>query len=261
MIFRRKTYKIKPELAGRFHDFFHTYLYPNQVKHGAKLVGRWVNEAQDEVVAIWEYRDKAHYEAIEHAIRNSALHQEAQQKRHELPDLYVEAKQDFLLSTAASGSYQAPQHTIAVSGYITNEQGEVLLVRSAHRPDTFELPGGQLEEGESLEDAILREIMEETGIRIRLYGITGIYQNMTTGTISVVFRGDYLSGDLRVQPGEITEAMFTKLTKKTIGELVTRPHVQTRILDAMEPSYIPYEAFAVTPYQLLQRVEIKHEFQ
>ncbi|WP_245208743.1 hypothetical protein [Gottfriedia endophytica] len=52
MIYRRKTYKIKPEKLNEFNDFFHTYLYPKQITHGAKLVGRWVNEAKDEILAI-----------------------------------------------------------------------------------------------------------------------------------------------------------------------------------------------------------------
>ena len=65
MIYRRKTYKIKPEKLNEFNEFFHTYLYPNQTTHGAKLVGRWVNEAKDEIVAIWEYESIEEYQNIE----------------------------------------------------------------------------------------------------------------------------------------------------------------------------------------------------
>ncbi len=42
MLFRRKTYTIKPEMYDTFNHFFHTYLLPNQLTHGASLVGRWV---------------------------------------------------------------------------------------------------------------------------------------------------------------------------------------------------------------------------
>ncbi|MFD1039080.1 hypothetical protein ACFQ3N_11870 [Virgibacillus byunsanensis] len=44
MVYRRRLYIIKPEKLDEFNDFFHTYLYPNQIKHGSKLIGRWVNE-------------------------------------------------------------------------------------------------------------------------------------------------------------------------------------------------------------------------
>lgn len=126
-IFRRKTYKIKPEMLESFNDFFHTYLYPNQMKHGSKLIGRWVNEAHDEITAIWEYKNLEHYEEIEKKIRNSELHQQAKAKRQELGNLYVESSQDFLTSTAYPDTYHHPQHIVSVCGYITNEKGKYCL--------------------------------------------------------------------------------------------------------------------------------------
>ncbi|MFP3472453.1 NIPSNAP family protein, partial [Micrococcus sp. SIMBA_144] len=60
MIYRRKTYTIQPEKLDEFNEFFHTYLYPNQLKHGAKLVGRWVNETQNEITATWQYESMNH---------------------------------------------------------------------------------------------------------------------------------------------------------------------------------------------------------
>lgn len=48
MKYRRKSYKIKPE---KLNDF-NTFLYPNQIKHGAKLIGRWIDDNKDEVLAI-----------------------------------------------------------------------------------------------------------------------------------------------------------------------------------------------------------------
>lgn len=62
-------------------------------------------------------------------------------------------------------------------------------VRSLHRSDTMELPGGMVEEGENLEEAVIREIFEETGIAVKVFGVTGVYQNMTSGGICVMFRG------------------------------------------------------------------------
>lgn len=70
------------------------------MKHGAKLIGRWVNEKHDEITAIWEYESFDHYEKIEKQIRTSNLHQKAQARRKELGKLYLESIQDFLTSTA-----------------------------------------------------------------------------------------------------------------------------------------------------------------
>lgn len=256
MIYRRKSYKIRPEKLDDFNSFFHKYLYPNQKKCGAKLVGRWVNDNEDEIVAIWEYESIEQYEMIENRIKNTELHQKAKEKRKELGELYIESKQDFLSST----TYHPPKHIVAVGGYITNADGEVLLVRNLHRSDTMEMPGGQMEEGETLEEGVHREVFEETGVKIKLNGITGIYHNITSGIISIVFKGEYQSGELRTAEGETSEAVFTKLSKENISQLITRPHFRNRTLDAMESIYLPYEAFKVRPYELISRYEVKKEY-
>jgi 8-oxo-dGTP diphosphatase len=261
MIYRRKTYKIKPEKLNDFNNFFHTYLFPNQIKNGAKLIGRWVNDKKDEILAIWEYRSIEHYESIESLIRNSELHKKSKEKIIELGKLYIESDQDFLTSTAPyPATYHPPKHIMSVSGYITNKDGEVLLVRNFHRSDTMEMPGGQVEEGETLEEAIHREIFEETGIKVHLLGITGIYQNVTSGVTCIVFRGEYQSGDITPAEYETSEVIFTKLTKDNINQLITRDQFKSRTLDAMEANYLPYEAFKVRPYELISRYEVKREY-
>lgn len=99
MLYRRKTYKITPDKLETFNHFFQHYLLPNQLKYGAKLVGRWVTESKDEIFAIWEYIDLEHYHKIEENIRKDDLHYLAQEKRKELGELFLESKQDFLSST------------------------------------------------------------------------------------------------------------------------------------------------------------------
>jgi 8-oxo-dGTP diphosphatase len=256
MFYRKKSYKVLPEKVQVFNKFFHTLLYPNQLKHGAKLVGRWVNESQDEITAIWEYESMKQYRHIEEKIRETELHKLAQQKRKELGELFIESHQEFLTPT---GNYHDPQHIVSVSGYIANEKGEVLLVRNHHRSDTYEMPGGQVEEGERLDDAIHREIMEETGVEVKLNGITGIYQSITSGIFCIVFRGEYTSGIPRIAEGETMEALFTKVDQENVDQWIKRPHFKTRLLDAIVPNYLPYEAFKVKPFELIKRYEGKTE--
>ena len=56
---------------------------------------------------------------------------------------------------------------VEAAGGVVVRDGQVLLV---HRPryDDWTLPKGKLDEGESFEDAALREVEEETGVRCRL---------------------------------------------------------------------------------------------
>jgi 8-oxo-dGTP diphosphatase len=255
MIFRRKTYKIKPERLEDFNEFFHTYLYPNQIQHGAKLVGRYVNESKTEIMALWEYESMEQYESIEAKIRDSELHLRAKASRQELGILYLESHQEFFSPT----TWQPPKHIVAASGYITNQEGKLLLVRNLHRSDTMEMPGGQVEEGETLEEAVHREIFEETGVKVRLTGITGLYQNVSSGVICVVFRGEYVSGELRPAVGETSEAAFVKVTRDNLDQYITRQRFRDRVLDSMEPTFIPYHAYQLRPFEILSQFKVKKE--
>jgi 8-oxo-dGTP diphosphatase len=186
MIYRRRTYRVLPEQVDVFTEFFHECLLPNQMKHGARLVGRWVSEARDEVVAIWEYESREEFEQIQERVRADELHRQAQERRRELGELFVEVKEDWL---EATGVYQPPKQIVSVSGLIWNDKREILLVRTFWRGDTWEMPGGQVEFGETLDQALVREIWEETGVDVRLHGVTGVYHNQQLGILNVTFCG------------------------------------------------------------------------
>ena len=57
---------------------------------------------------------------------------------------------------------------------------EVLLVRRAQEParGAWSLPGGLVELGETLEGALKREIMEETGLAVRILGIAAVLERI-----------------------------------------------------------------------------------
>ncbi len=57
----------------------------------------------------------------------------------------------------------------AVSAVVTDAAGRYLLVRRSHAPEAgrWALPGGRVEPGETLADAVVREVLEETGLTVR----------------------------------------------------------------------------------------------
>ncbi|RTE89603.1 MULTISPECIES: NUDIX hydrolase [Bradyrhizobium] len=68
-----------------------------------------------------------------------------------------------------------PAHPqLAVSAAIFRD-GKVLLTRRARSPAKgfYSLPGGRVEFGESLHQALSREVDEETGLRIEIVGLAG----------------------------------------------------------------------------------------
>ena len=69
---------------------------------------------------------------------------------------------------------------VCAVGAIVLDHGEVLLVQRNHAPamGQWSLPGGRVEWGESLREAIAREVREETGIEIDVEGLAGIAERI-----------------------------------------------------------------------------------
>jgi 8-oxo-dGTP diphosphatase len=148
-----------------------------------------------------------------------------------------------------------PKHIVAVSALVKNDKGEILLVRTHSRSDTWEIPGGQVEVGEPLHIAMSREIEEETGIIVEPVGITGVYYNTSIPLVSIVFVAKYISGQIRKQEEEILDARFINVDTSNIDEYVKRPHFKSRILDALEGRYVPFEVWDTRTYTLQTRID------
>ena len=68
-----------------------------------------------------------------------------------------------------------PTHIVAAAGYVFRGD-EILIVKTHNRG--WAAAGGQVENGESLEQGVLREIIEESGITARVKCLAGIYSNV-----------------------------------------------------------------------------------
>jgi 8-oxo-dGTP diphosphatase len=73
-----------------------------------------------------------------------------------------------------------PVIVIGVAAVIWNDRREVLLIRRTKQPRQGEwsLPGGRVEFGERLEDALKREIREETGLEIEVVGLIDVAETI-----------------------------------------------------------------------------------
>lgn len=72
-----------------------------------------------------------------------------------------------------------PTHIVAADGIVENERNEILLVKSRDK-NIWTIPGGQVEVGENLIDAVVREIKEESGIDVSVSKLVCISSNTCT---------------------------------------------------------------------------------
>jgi ADP-ribose pyrophosphatase YjhB (NUDIX family) len=106
------------------------------------------------------------------------------------------------------------------AGAFVTHAGRLLLVRRAHAPwlGYWDIPGGFCEPDEHPLDAAVREVFEESGLRVRVTGYLGIWiddygANTDGGLATITFNVYYHAvpdGDLtlRVDPAEVAEAAW-----------------------------------------------------
>ena len=109
--------------------------------------------------------------------------------------------------------YKSPMLT--VDGVILKDDA-VLLIKRKNEPfkGRWALPGGFVEYGERVEDSVIREIFEETGLRTKVNKLVGVYSNPGRDprghVVSIVFLLDVVDGDLK-GGDDASEARFFKL--------------------------------------------------
>lgn len=130
---------------------------------------------------------------------------------------------------------QSPRHIVSAAIVATDPAGRLLLVRSPIRG--WEMPGGQVEIGESLEAAARREVHEESGIEVDDLAFCGVFQSLEKSIVSVLFRGRCAGGALRTS-AESTEVGFFEPTEALA--LVTHANFRERIIYCLDPSRHPF---------------------
>lgn len=71
---------------------------------------------------------------------------------------------------------------LGVAVVVRNEREQILLEKRSDC-SLWGLPGGRIEPGESVREAAVREIAEETGIAIEIRGLIGVYSEPAAGRI------------------------------------------------------------------------------
>jgi 8-oxo-dGTP diphosphatase len=100
-----------------------------------------------------------------------------------------------------------PPHTRVGVGGVLLRDGRALVNRAVYR-QRFTIPSGYVEAGEDLEGALVREFLEETGVRVRPGRLLLTRHKVVTEKESDVYFAfglEYLSGTPSARPPEIAE--------------------------------------------------------
>jgi 8-oxo-dGTP diphosphatase len=99
---------------------------------------------------------------------------------------------------------------IAAGVIASNENGEVLLMQRNHEPrkGLWSYPSGYVDSGEKVEDAAVRETLEETQVRVKLDGLLGVYSETGNRVVLVVYRGSIVDGEPTAGPESLAVGFF-----------------------------------------------------
>ncbi|MDQ3953311.1 MAG: NUDIX hydrolase [Actinomycetota bacterium] len=105
----------------------------------------------------------------------------------------------------------APQ--VAV-GAIVVKDDRLLMIRRAKEPGAglWSLPGGRIEHGEYLADALQREVAEETGLDVRVHDLVGILEVVGEPHYVILdYYAEVLGDDAPVASGDVSDARWVPL--------------------------------------------------
>jgi len=100
---------------------------------------------------------------------------------------------------------------VGVTGAVVRDK-QVLYVRRNYEPNKgfWTLPGGYAEHTETLDEAVRREIREETGVEVKFTGVIGVRTRYGEkgGAVLVIFRCELVTGEPKADEYEISAAEF-----------------------------------------------------
>ena len=110
------------------------------------------------------------------------------------------------------------------------KEDSILMVRAKNfRGTYYGLVAGFLEAGETLEECVHREVMEETGIRIKNLKYFGSQPWPYPSGVMIGFTADYESGEIKLQDEELSAGAFFR--KDNLPEIPKKLSLARKLID------------------------------
>jgi len=98
---------------------------------------------------------------------------------------------------------------VGVHAIALNDKGHVLLVRRAYQSRDWNVPGGMMEDGEPIPEAVTREVLEETGYLVEVQELVALASRPKTNDVIIVVAAKIIEKrSVKVDPYEISEVDF-----------------------------------------------------
>lgn len=125
-----------------------------------------------------------------------------------------------------------PALALAVIVAITRNEGKELLMVQARnfKGDYYGLVAGFVETGETLEEALQREVMEETGCRIKNIRYFGSQPWPYPSNLMVGFTAEWDGGELKLQESELRKGGW--FTRETLPNIPGKVSLARKLIDA-----------------------------
>ena len=115
---------------------------------------------------------------------------------------------------------------------LVRREREILLARSPHfPPGMYSALAGFVEPGETLEQCLAREVLEETGIAIASPRYFASQPWPFPHSLMIAFVADYAGGEIRPAPDEIEDAQWFAL--QALPKLPNRISIARRLIDGV----------------------------
>lgn len=122
------------------------------------------------------------------------------------------------------------RHSVSVAGVVFDDNNRVLVIRRRDNGQ-WQPPGGVLELGETFEEGVQREVLEETGVHVQVERLTGAYKNMKLGVVALVFRCTAVAGT----PQATDESREVRWLDYAEAITLMPPTFSVRVEDAVSP--------------------------
>ncbi|MBV6394966.1 MAG: RNA pyrophosphohydrolase [Anaerolineales bacterium] len=104
-----------------------------------------------------------------------------------------------------------PRFRVGVAALIFDEQGRILLFRHTYRKFEWGIPGGALEYGEQPQEAMVREMFEETGMQIEVARLLLAENSKDDRHVSLIYQCRIIGGIFR-ESDEVSAVNYFDLT-------------------------------------------------